>query len=370
MRLNLRNARRLLTRGSRDQDRIALLSPAVGTGNVGDTFIEEAVLRLLDEDMTFERFSIRRPMSRRDVARINGARCALVTGTNLYQRRWEPALDVPAVSRITVPIVPVGVGGSAARADDIGVGPTTEVMIRALHDRCVVGGVRDPHGEAVVRAAGVDNVLLTGCPVLFWRGAEELPVAASRERVRVILTARNWLMHREPDNVDHPVQVEFLRSVLKELAGNEVLFAVHADVDARLVPALGLPDRMVFRSDRLTDYVALYTDTDSVVLASRLHAGMLAVANGVPTVFVGHDSRTYSFCEMLGLNHIELFAPDSAEQAITSLGAVLNGAPALPASAIARFRELRQAMDEFLSANDLPRRHRADHATDGGDDQR
>jgi hypothetical protein len=40
----------------------------------------------------------------------------------------------------------------------------------------------------------------------------------------------------------------------------------------------------------------------------RLHAGMLAVANGVPALFIGHDTRTYSFCEMMGLECIELFA--------------------------------------------------------------
>src|SRR5207237_5610114 len=167
--------------------------------------------------------------------------CALICGTNLYQHDWESALTTPIVERIEVPVIPFGVGSSAAKLDDTLVSDETRSMIRAIHQRCVLGSVRDAHAEQVVARAGVKNVIVTGCPVLFWAGGANLPRVASRPRRRLVLTARNWLMHRWPDNVDHPVQIDLLRRVLRAFEKRSYVFAVHEDFDRRLVDLLKIP---------------------------------------------------------------------------------------------------------------------------------
>src|SRR5436305_424429 len=143
---------------------ISLLSPAVGTGNVGDYFIEYAIRRLLRDDVVYHRFTIRRPLTAAEIDQINATDFAVLCGTN----------------------------------------------------------------------------------------------------------------------VDQPVQIAVLRGILAALPPEQVLFAVHEDYDARLVPLLDLPRGAVFHSERFEDYVHLYTDPDHVVLALRLHAGMLGLANGLP----------------------------------------------------------------------------------------
>ncbi len=158
---------------SRDSSppRIALLSPAVGTNNVGDHLIEWAVRRLLGEDVVYDRFTIRRPLRPDEIEVINTSSCAIICGTNLYQYEWESALTPEALARIKVPVIPLGVGGSAATLAETDVSHQTRRMIRAIHQRCTTGSVRDPHAAQVVALAGVNNIVLTGCPVLFWAGA-------------------------------------------------------------------------------------------------------------------------------------------------------------------------------------------------------
>jgi polysaccharide pyruvyl transferase WcaK-like protein len=338
---------------------VALLSPAVGTGNVGDHFIERAIVRFLRDDVTYHRISVRSPLTANDIAVINSCNCAILCGTNLYQHDWESALSAEALARVKVPVIPFGVGGSATKLSDRDVSRTTREMIHALHASCVVGSVRDPFSAEVVAGAGVTNVLVTGCPVLFWAQRDELAVPRPGKRRRIVVTARNWLMHRWPDNVDHPVQLRLLETVIRGFRAEEIVFAVHEDFDERLVERLNLLPANVVRGGRPEDFVRIYSDPQNVVLALRLHAGMIAVANGVPAIFVGHDTRTHSFCEMMGLRAVEMFAENAAAECLTRLRRILEGDVSEFVSPAAPFRTLRSTMHEFLAANRLPVREPA-----------
>ena len=333
---------------------VALLSPAIGTANIGDHFIEMAVRRLLPPQTVFARFSIRRELTADEIAAINRTRCALICGTNLYQHEWESALDAATLDRIRVPVIPVGVGGSSASLSDVAVSRRTADMIRAIHSKCERGSVRDPYSHDVVTAVGVENITLTGCPVFQWSRNVSLPPVQPLKRSRIVVTARNWLMHRWPDNVDHPVQIRLLKRLWSSFPLEQMTFAIHEELDERLVREIGIPESNVLRSDDPEDYVALYTDPATVVVAMRLHAGMLAVANGVPAVFVGHDTRTYSFCDMAGLDYVELFSERAADDCVERVQNVLDGAVESFDAASASHAELGEAMQDFLRVNDIP----------------
>jgi hypothetical protein len=334
--------------------RISLLSPAVGTANIGDHLIELAIRRLLGDHLSYQRFSIRQELTTDEIDRINQTCCAILCGTNLYQHEWESELTESALQKIRVPVIPFGLGGSASTLSDTQVGERTSRMMRLLHEKCELGGARDPHAMQVLSRIGVKNAILTGCPVLFWTGTGSLPKVAPLPRRRFVLTARNWLMHRWPDNVDNPVQIEVLGRILRHLEKQEeVVLAVHEPFDRSLLPMFGLPPASVVDTADPADYIRLYTDPSSCVLAMRLHAGMLAVANGVPAVFIGHDSRTYSFCQMMGLECIELFGDQCADRCIDRLDRIAAGDVASFALLPDRFEPLRRAMREFLVANRL-----------------
>src|SRR6476646_6182478 len=104
---------------------ISLLSPAIGTGNIGDFFIEQAVRRLLHSSVAYRTFTTRRTLTDAEIESINRSDCALLCGTSLYQRGWESALTPAILGRIQVPVIPLGVGSSAASLDEQQVGRKT-----------------------------------------------------------------------------------------------------------------------------------------------------------------------------------------------------------------------------------------------------
>jgi polysaccharide pyruvyl transferase WcaK-like protein len=163
-------------------------------------------------------------------------------------------------------------------------------------------------------------------------------------------------MHRWPDNIDHPVQIEFLRKILASFPADQLVFAIHEEFDARLIDILDVPRNMIFQSERPEDYVNLYTEQDQVILAMRLHAGMLGLANGVPVAFIGHDTRTYSFCQMMGIDYLELFTGDVAEKTVAVLRRLAEGDVNLFCKTQDNYRQLHRAMLRFLRLNGLPER--------------
>src|SRR4029450_10520644 len=96
---------------------VAFLNPSLTTENVGDLFIAESAKRILvfDPDASFD-VDPREPLSAADIDRINGAEAAVILGTNLWHRKlprrrcWTLTPEV--LSRIRVPIIPLGIGTS------------------------------------------------------------------------------------------------------------------------------------------------------------------------------------------------------------------------------------------------------------------
>jgi polysaccharide pyruvyl transferase WcaK-like protein len=136
-------------------------------------------------------------------------------------------------------------------------------------------------------------------------------------------------------------------------------FAVHEEFDESLVKTLEIPESMIVRGYDVNSFLDLYSDADNSVLAMRLHAGMLALANGLPAVFVGHDTRTYAFCELAGLSWVELFAAGAARETVDRVRRVMSGEVSEFAEVRARFPHLREAMSRFMQANDIPTRAQA-----------
>jgi hypothetical protein len=63
----------------------------------------------------------------------------------------------------------------------------------------------------------------------------------------------------------------------------------------------------LFYSDAVADYEALVRRMD-LVLGYRLHGNLMALANGVPSVYFVYDSRTAEFCETFAIPSYNVYA--------------------------------------------------------------
>jgi Polysaccharide pyruvyl transferase len=70
---------------------------------------------------------------------------------------------------------------------------------------------------------------------------------------------------------------------------------------------LNLYQTRLFYSDIVADYETLVRDKD-LVLGYRLHGNLMALANGVPSIYFTYDSRTTEFAETFAIPSFNVFA--------------------------------------------------------------
>jgi hypothetical protein len=196
-------------------------------------------------------------------------------------------------------------------------------------------GVRDPQTVRWLSSFYIDSELI-GCPVLAYADSfsqitpgEGRPVLAVREILlhspgeeaqaaqRVMI---DWFFEKYPDGV----AIAQEPADLKLLKGRPILTRFEDIIEA-LAQA-----RFVF--------------------TARLHAGMIALSFGRPAVFLAHDTRVASFCEMIGLPMRELSFAGLAES-IKAIHTIERGDLDEFQESVPQILYFRQRLEEFLKAS-------------------
>ncbi|QXE92331.1 polysaccharide pyruvyl transferase family protein [Geomonas subterranea] len=322
--------------------KLALLTAAVNGDNSGDAIIESAVTRLVPAGEVL-RFPLTSPLGDEELAAINGCDALIICGTNLYQHVFACNLTAAVVERICIPVIPFGIGSSAA----IGAIPKMNRegvdAVRAIHRKCVVSGVRDEASLRFLRSIGVDNVVLSGCPVLF-HGLGCPDFTPSGEGYT--LTPRARLLHIE--DAWNARQRETLEFLCRRYHPSVVL---QSPYDIPVAEDLAHKYGVEILMDPAWQ-AGLYLDIvrrQQVNLGFRLHFAMLSIAYGKPAYLVSHDSRAAEFCKLVGLPLLDIrnYSDHALARDID--------ARVFDADRVRRnWDALSVRMAEFLAANGLP----------------
>jgi glycosyltransferase involved in cell wall biosynthesis len=319
--------------------KIALVLPAEGSQNLGNTMICESTERLLRR-ISFigevERFSFLRRPSHEELERLNQCDLAIFVGTNIFQPHvlgweWQPE----DWRQVHIPYWLYGVGYSGPLKNDPQeiCPPMVELISWAAGAEGL--GVRDPQTVRWLSSFYIDSELI-GCPVLAYADSfsqitpgEGRPVLAVREILlhspgeeaqaaqRVMI---DWFFEKYPDGV----AIAQEPADLKLLEGRPILTRFEDIIEA-LAQA-----RFVF--------------------TARLHAGMMALSFGRPAVFLAHDTRVASFCEMIGLPMRELSFAGLAES-IKAIHTIERGDLDEFQESVPQILCFRQRLEEFLKAS-------------------
>lgn len=278
---------------------LALFTAAVAGDNSGDALIEHAIRTLLP-GYAFERFPLVQKPTDADLERANACALGIVCGTNLYQHVFACGLDLQALQRLRIPLVPIGIGGSSALGGTIRMDDAGSAAVRELHARCAIGSVRDPQAFEFVHGLGVRNVELTGCPVLF-SGIE--PPRFQPRAGRTTLSLRARLLHVE-DQLAGPA-TELMRALC---AAERPILVLQSPYDVPLARALTAAYGLDVVADPAWQEGALLAALPHTnrTLGLRLHWNMLCLSRGIHAVPIGTDTRTSSFCAMLGVPFVPL----------------------------------------------------------------
>jgi len=324
---------------------IALVLPAEGSQNLGNTMICEATERILERvpfSGQVERFSYLRRPTAEELERINSHDRAIFVGTNIFQPHvlgweWQPE----DWRQVRIPYSFYGVGYSGPlQKDPQDLCPEMRELISWSHGAEGLG-VRDPETVRWLSSFDMDSELI-GCPVLAYADsfskitpAEGRPVLAVRgillhdpgeEAAAAQRMMVDWFFEECPDGV----------CVVQEHADLKLLGDVRVRTCSKEIPVLTDPEGIIQALSQA-----------KFVLTARLHAGMLALSFGRPAVLLAHDTRVASFCDMIGLPSREL-SFQGLKESIEAVCMIERGDLSEFREADQRIPRFRWSLEEFL----------------------
>jgi hypothetical protein len=301
--------------------------------NIGDAFVFDSTLKILDFERHKE-LAIYNPSL--DVDRINEEYdYVILRGSNYIHSEmdWEHA--VPILRKLKLPVVAVGIGAQAPAKGTIQLSDQTITVLRLIADSCVSLGVRGAYSAQVLWDLGIRNTRIVGCPTAFRRNDPNLQIRLpALDAVRKVgVTLRREVSASYARSIER--YLTFHRDLVLDLADRfEATLMAQGEVEEKKIllgtaeqreealaglradGAFGpwyMNDRMeelyrtrLFYSDVVADYENLVREKD-LVLGYRLHGNLMALSNGVPSIYFTYDSRTVEFAETFQIPRFDVF---------------------------------------------------------------
>ncbi|MDG2571015.1 polysaccharide pyruvyl transferase family protein, partial [Vibrio parahaemolyticus] len=234
------------------------------------------------------------------------------------------------------PVIAWGIGAQAPVKGKIELSEETKTVLRMMADSTTSIGVRGAYSAQVLWDLGIKNIRIVGCPTAFRRNNPDLNIQLPPlENIRTAgITVRLEVSSAYARDIQQ--YLTFHRDLVKSLAARfDVVLMAQGEVEEKKI-VLGtaeqreeafkalradkqvsdwyLDDTMeklhrerLFYSDVVADYEDLVQQKD-LVLGYRLHGNLMALANGVPSIYFTYDSRTVEFAETYQIPSFDVFS--------------------------------------------------------------
>jgi hypothetical protein len=246
---------------------------------------------------------------------------------------WQATAEV--LDRLRIPVIALGVGAQAPAHGRLELSAESVRVWRLIAERCASVGVRGDYTAEVLWGVGVRNVRVVGCPTLF-RGRDpdlriDLPPLDSVRRAA--FTLRREVSSTYARDIDRYLALQ--KQAILDLARRfpELTISAQGEVEEKKV-VLGTPEQReqalarlaevgwldgpegaltalyrarLFYSDVVADYDAMVR-RQQLTLGYQLHGNLIALANGVPSVYFTYDSRTAEFADTFKIPAFDVFA--------------------------------------------------------------
>ncbi|MEP1572998.1 polysaccharide pyruvyl transferase family protein [Roseibium album] len=303
--------------------------------NIGDAFVFDSTLKLLNftklRTLTISEFR------QEDVDRLREEfDYVVLRGSNYIHSEMDWEFAEAVLKRLGLPVLAFGIGAQAPVDGRIELSESTKNVLRLISDSTESVGVRGAYTAQVLSDLGIRNARIIGCPTAFRKNDPELKISLPKvDEVRKIgLTIRREVSPAYARDIRQ--YLTFHRNLIKSFAGRfeTTLFAQGEIEEKKLV--LGTPDQKeeaisslkdnswvsqwymdedverlyrtrLFYSDVVADYDAAVSACD-LVLGYRLHGNLMALANGIPSIYFTYDSRTREFADTFKIPSFDVFS--------------------------------------------------------------
>jgi hypothetical protein len=303
--------------------------------NIGDAFVFDSSLKLL----RFDRLDVCDIQTVRpgDADRYNAEYdYVFLRGSNYIHAEmdWENAEAL--LPHLRIPIIAFGVGAQAPAKGKLELSPRGRRIWQIIGDHCTSLGVRGGYTAEILWDMRVRNVRIVGCPTAFRNNNPALRIdLPALESVRNV----GFTVRREVSQNYSPDIARYLarhRDIIKAMADRfDIRLIMQGEIEEKKLIA-GTPEQQqdawnslkgdpacakwffdarieelyktkLFYSDVVSDYEELVRQMH-LVLGYRLHGNLMALANGVPSVYFVYDSRTAEFSETFAIPSYDVYS--------------------------------------------------------------
>lgn len=286
---------------------------------------------------------------------MNRSRAVFLTGGPAYQPGLYPSIYPLELDRLTVPVVPFGLGWKGKLNQEPESAAFTEEsqqFLRALHaDDTRFSSARCDLTERMVRSYGISNVRMTGCPAWYDEALLDHDITMPARLGGIVVTA---------PAVPQPALVPLLRHLAKRFPRSRRTLAFQAGLEsthstrsveysrahrrsARWARILGYRiESFESNLDRMTDAL----DTADLHIGYRVHSHLYSLSQRRATLLIAEDSRGLGQNSTLGLP--ALTTHSSVDEIVARLDELVDSRGATLAAAVDKTRSTFPVMAEFL----------------------
>lgn len=301
--------------------------------NIGDAFVFDSSLKLMNY-AECKAMNVTDPTDA-DIERYNTEYdFAFLRGSNYLHPTIDWRNTANVLAKLRIPIVAWGIGAQAPAKGALELTPDTKRMLAIIAERSVSLGVRGTYTADVLWREGVRNIRIVGCPTVFRNNDPnlriELPPLSSVRRVAFTLRrevghdyavdVKRYLDLQRDTILDLSTRFDLDVLAQGEVEEKKVLWGNPAQREEGFAalrrqgwlrgeddPLEAIYRKKLFYSDSVARFEQCLSGMD-LALGYRLHGNLLALANGVPSVYFTYDSRTAEFAETFQIPSFDVFS--------------------------------------------------------------
>lgn len=276
-----------------------IFDTSVGTTNLGDHIIMDAVNEMVDElfeDDFIINLSTHFAIHPLDIIKLRKYDMALVGGTNLLKNntlsksQWKVSMKDLAVLRNKVVLFGVGWW----QYQDKPVSLYSRMMYKALFSKKYLHAVRDNYTMHKLKEMGVSNVVNTGCPTVWKLDEPHCSQISPIKRDIVVTTITDYMRDEEKD-----------KTMLEILKRNysEVYVWIQGAKDKSYIDSLTTDVKFI--APKLSAFDRFLENQPCEYVGTRLHAGIRALQKKRKAIIIGIDNRAIEMRNDIALNVLE-----------------------------------------------------------------
>ncbi|MCF0055163.1 polysaccharide pyruvyl transferase family protein [Dyadobacter sp. CY356] len=281
--------------------RIGLMDPSIGTSNMGDYIIQDAIkknIRQIFPTSFVSTFPTQLSRKMDSVTLMQEQDIILIGGTNLLASNMDSRFQWKVTPRDTYffpnKMVLFGTGWWQYQETP---NNYTKNLFSGLLSKTFLHSVRDSYTKDKLKSIGIENVINTTCPTLWSIDEEACSAIPSKKASNVITTLTFY-------NKDHNKD----SALIKLLQANYdlVYIWIQGFEDMGYLKEIA-PDleRIITVNPDLHFYdEILATNEDIEYVGTRLHAGIRAIQHGKRSLIVAVDNRAFEISKDTNLNVI------------------------------------------------------------------